>query len=234
MVALAAAGALASTGTAYVGARNLLISQAAKARSRHPEIVGRPAPRRRRVLPRRRSGGALAPRDGRRSAPDDLRRLDGDRVRLSQRRGGSRRADRPRACRAERQTDPAEHQGDCRGHLQGLVRTGRRDVRGRAPAGRRGHPDWGQRRHQAERYRRLRAPARRGSATTVRQRRRGRRRHLSRFRCGQSDSAAVAVDRANAGTAAGPRPVGRGAVRRRRAGAAGLIGQRPVQAFGPI
>lgn len=33
MVALAAAGALASTGTAYVGARNLLIGQAAKARS---------------------------------------------------------------------------------------------------------------------------------------------------------------------------------------------------------
>src|ERR1700743_3925578 len=31
MVALAAAGALASTGTAYLGARNLLIGQAAKA-----------------------------------------------------------------------------------------------------------------------------------------------------------------------------------------------------------
>src|SRR5436305_3068915 len=37
MVALAAAGALASTGTAYVGARNLLISQAAKARSLIPK-----------------------------------------------------------------------------------------------------------------------------------------------------------------------------------------------------
>ena len=37
MVALAAAGALASTGTAYVGARNLLISQAAKARSVIPK-----------------------------------------------------------------------------------------------------------------------------------------------------------------------------------------------------
>ena len=37
MVALAAAGALASTGTAYVGARNLLIGQAAKARSVIPK-----------------------------------------------------------------------------------------------------------------------------------------------------------------------------------------------------
>ncbi|MDT5352522.1 MAG: hypothetical protein QOJ56_1054, partial [Mycobacterium sp.] len=37
MVALAAAGALASTGTAYVGARNLLISQAEKARSVIPK-----------------------------------------------------------------------------------------------------------------------------------------------------------------------------------------------------
>ncbi|MFZ0229768.1 MAG: SGNH/GDSL hydrolase family protein [Mycobacterium sp.] len=37
MVALAAAGALASSGTAYVGARNLLIGQAAKARSLIPK-----------------------------------------------------------------------------------------------------------------------------------------------------------------------------------------------------
>lgn len=37
ITALAAAGALASTGTAYVGARNLLISQAAKARSLIPK-----------------------------------------------------------------------------------------------------------------------------------------------------------------------------------------------------
>jgi lysophospholipase L1-like esterase len=37
MVALAAAGALASSGTAYVGARNLLIGQAAKARSVIPK-----------------------------------------------------------------------------------------------------------------------------------------------------------------------------------------------------
>jgi lysophospholipase L1-like esterase len=37
MVALAAAGALASTGTAYLGARNLLIGQAAKARSVIPK-----------------------------------------------------------------------------------------------------------------------------------------------------------------------------------------------------
>jgi lysophospholipase L1-like esterase len=37
MVALAAAGALASTGTAYVGARNLLIGQAEKARSVIPK-----------------------------------------------------------------------------------------------------------------------------------------------------------------------------------------------------
>jgi lysophospholipase L1-like esterase len=37
MVALAAAGALASTGTAYVGARNLLIGQAAQARSVIPK-----------------------------------------------------------------------------------------------------------------------------------------------------------------------------------------------------
>src|SRR5438270_2562497 len=37
MVARAAAGALASTGTAYVGARNLLINQAAKARSLIPK-----------------------------------------------------------------------------------------------------------------------------------------------------------------------------------------------------
>src|SRR3984893_13108529 len=37
MVALAAAGALASTGTAYLGARNLLISQAQRARSTIPK-----------------------------------------------------------------------------------------------------------------------------------------------------------------------------------------------------
>src|ERR1700679_2163649 len=37
MVALAAAGALASSGTAYVGARNLLISQAQRARSTIPK-----------------------------------------------------------------------------------------------------------------------------------------------------------------------------------------------------
>src|SRR5271155_5874404 len=37
MVALAAAGALASTGTAYLGARNLLIGQAEKARSVIPK-----------------------------------------------------------------------------------------------------------------------------------------------------------------------------------------------------
>jgi lysophospholipase L1-like esterase len=42
MVALAAAGALASSGTAYVGARNLLIGQAAKARSVIPKSWNMP------------------------------------------------------------------------------------------------------------------------------------------------------------------------------------------------
>src|ERR1700759_4719208 len=42
MVALAAAGALASTGTAYLGARNLLIGQAAKARSVIPKLWDAP------------------------------------------------------------------------------------------------------------------------------------------------------------------------------------------------
>jgi lysophospholipase L1-like esterase len=54
MVALAAAGALASTGTAYLGARNLLIGQAEKARSVIPKSWDVPP----------RADGIYAPRGG--------------------------------------------------------------------------------------------------------------------------------------------------------------------------
>ena len=80
MVALAAAGALASTGTAYLGARNLLIGQAAKARSVIPKSWDVPP----------RADGVYTPGGGPVQrwergmpvdrAPDDLRRLDGNRV----------------------------------------------------------------------------------------------------------------------------------------------------------
>ena len=222
MVALAAAGALASTGTAYLGARNLLIGQAQRARNVIPKAWDIP-PRADGVYGQ---GGGPVQRWERGTPVDVHLMIFGDSTATGY---GCRSADEVPGVLIARGL--AEQTGKRirlstkainRGHLQGLVRPGRRHVRGRSATGRRGHPDRCQRRHRAQRHRRLRAQARRSGATAVRQRRGGRRRHLPRLRCRQGDPAAAALDGAHPRTAARPRTVRRRQGGRRRAGAAGL------------
>ena len=72
-IALATAGALASTGTAYLGARNLLVGQATQARTVIPKSWDIP-PRADGVYTRGGGpGAAVAAGHVRRPAPDDLR-----------------------------------------------------------------------------------------------------------------------------------------------------------------
>ena len=131
-----------------VGARNLLSGQADQAATRHSQVLGHPAARRRRVHPRRRAGRALAPRGAVRPAPDDLRRLHRHRIRLPERRRSAGVLIARGPGRAVRQAHPAEHQGDRRRHVEGPVGPDRRHVRGRPAAGCGGDHDRRQRRHQ--------------------------------------------------------------------------------------
>ena len=230
MIALAAAGALASTGTAYVGARNLLISQAAKARSLIPKSWDVPP----------RADGVYTPGGGpvqrwERGMDVDLHlMIFGDSTATGY---GCRIADEVPGVLIARGL--AEQTGK-------RVRLSTKAIVGATSKGLSGQvdamfvagppPDAAVILIGANDVTKLNGigassrTAGRGGATVESQRRGGRRCHLPRFRCRQGDPAAVAMDGAHPGTAAGPRPVRRRPVRRWCAGAAGLAGQRRIPA----
>ena len=231
MVALAAAGALASTGTAYVGARNLLIGQAAKARSVIPKSWDVPP----------RADGIYAPGGGpvqrwQRGVDFDLHlMIFGDSTATGY---GCRSADEVPGVLIARGL--AEQSGK-------RIRLSTKAIVGATSKGLSGQVDAmfvagpppdaaviliGA--NDVTKLNGIGASSRRLGAAVRRlqsQRRRSRRRHLPRFRRGHGDPAAAALDRTHPGTAAGPRSVRRRPVGRRHAGAAGLAGQRRVSAF---
>ena len=151
-IALAAAGALASTGTAYLGARNLLVGQATQARTVIPKSWDIP-PRADGVYT---PGGGPVQRWHRGMSVDLHLMIFGDSTATGY---GCFSAEEVPGVLIARglaeqtgKTHPAEHQSDRRRDLEGRVRPGRRDVRGRPAAGRRGDDDRRQRRHRAQRH----------------------------------------------------------------------------------
>ena len=131
-IALAAAAGLASTGSVYVGARNLLSGQADQARRVIPKSWDIPP----------RADGVYSPGGGpverwHRGVPFDLHlMIFGDSTATGY---GCRSGDEVPGvliarglAEASGKRDPAEHQGDRRRDVQGSVWPDRRDVRGRA------------------------------------------------------------------------------------------------------
>ena len=220
-IALATVGALASTGTAYLGARNLLVGQATQARTIIPKSWDIP-PRADGVYTR---GGGPVQRWQRGMSVDLHLMIFGDSTATGY--GCFSAEEVPGVLiargtgRADRQARPAEHQSDRRRHLEGRVRPGRRDVRGRAAAGRSGDDARRQRRHGAQRHQPVGAAPGLGGAQVARPRCGGGRRYVPGSWSDLRHPPAAAVAGTLAGSATCPRPGRRGQGGRRCARAVG-------------